>query len=806
MSNKFRSFSKRLTKRIIIVLTLTLAVIFAGLYYLATSLTRDMNRSMFYCIMDTESEIVEKELYGVQLSTQSSIRHMQQAVTSPEGVYDALEYELNCHPHIAGFFCAFEADYYPEKGRWYEPYAVRQGDSIVHVQAGSAAHDYLNREWYHRAMESAGGYWSEPYRDDTGSNLLLCTFAVPLRDASGRKIGVFGADVSLDWLHQRMLQMDETNTKRIRLSKYSPQRAYSFIVGSTGTYIAHPDKSLLLRDRFKAFGIKAQQEGYEQTKLDGQEVYVFYKNLAHTGWTLGFVVPRQMIWETNIAFALLMLLAMALGLMAVSIVCRISIWRATKPLKTLAKSADEVAKGNFNAALPDNLHRNDEIRLLRDSFSNMQQSLTRYIDDLKATTAEKASIESELAVARHIQMAILPSLNSPLEPRSLATKGTQESSNLTPYSLYASLTPAKAVGGDFYDYFERDGRLYFCIGDVSGKGVPAALVMTMAFSAFRLMAESETEPERIVTHMNESIAGHNDLESFITLFVGILDLSTGRLQFCNAGHKQPFLDAQPLPVDHNLPVGAMPYWIFTAQTTILAPGSMLFIYTDGLTEAENSRQHLFGASNMRLILERNFDAPRQLIENMERSVHEFVGNIEQSDDLTMLALRYNGKCSVSNVPLELCSLATEGTQECSMFNVQSSLTLACDTSQTERLGEWMEMVCEQAGFDAATSTKLNIAVEEAVVNVMNYAYPADSPGEVRIDASVADGKLVLTISDWGQPFDPTAVEPVDTSLDADDRPIGGLGIHLIRRYTDSLSYERRDDMNVLTMVKRLNCG
>jgi sigma-B regulation protein RsbU (phosphoserine phosphatase) len=213
---------------------------------------------------------------------------------------------------------------------------------------------------------------------------------------------------------------------------------------------------------------------------------------------------------------------------------------------------------------------------------------------------------------------------------------------------------------------------------------------------------------------------------------------------------------------------------------------MLFIYTDGLTEAENSRQHLFGASNMRLILERNFDDPRQLIENMERSVHEFVGNIEQSDDLTMLALRYNGKCSAS------------------IF--QSSLTLACDTSQTERLGEWMEMVCEQAGFDAATSTKLNIAVEEAVVNVMNYAYPADSPGEVRIDASVADGKLVLTISDWGQPFDPTAVEPVDTSLDADDRPIGGLGIHLIRRYTDSLSYERRDDMNVLTMVKRLNCG
>ena len=781
MSNKFRPFSKRLTKRIIIVLTLTLALIFAGLFYLATSLTRDINKDMFYCIMDTESEIVEKELYGVELSTKSSIRHMERAVVSPDGVYEALEYELNCHPHIAGFFCAFEADYYPEKGRWYEPYAVRQGGTIVRRQVGSAEHDYLNVEWYRRALSSADGYWSEPYRDETGTGMLLCTFAVPLRDAKGRTIGVFGADVSLDWLHERMSQMDETNTKRIRLNKYSQHRAYSFIVGSTGSYIAHPDKSLLLRDRFKAFSIKAQHEGYEQTELDGRKVYVFYKALAHTGWTLGFVVPRQMIWETNIAFALLMLLAMALGLMAVSTVCRISIWRATRPLKMLAESADEVARGNFNAALPDNLRRNDEIRLLRDSFGNMQQSLTRYIDDLKTTTAAKASIESELAVARHIQMAILPTSHRATLPGTSPSASTPALHN--PYTLYASLTPARAVGGDFYDFFERDRRLYFCIGDVSGKGVPAALVMTMTFSAFRLMAESETEPERIVSHMNESIAGHDDLDSFITLFVGILDLGTGRLRYCDAGHKQPFLNAQPLPVDRNLPVGAMPDWSFTAQETVLSPGSMLFIYTDGLTEAEDSHQSLFGANRMRQILESNSNDPRELIETMEHAVHDFVGSFEQSDDLTMLALRYNGQRP--------------------MTNGQQSIVLPCDTSQTERLGEFMEQVCSQAGLDAASSTKLNIAVEEAVVNVMSYAYPADSQGEVRVDADVADGSIVLTVSDSGQPFDPTTVEPADTSLDADDRPIGGLGIHLMRRYTDNLQYERRDGRNVLTMTKKL---
>lgn len=770
MNSKFRSFSKRLTKRIIIVLMLTLAAIFAGLYYLATSLTRNMNQSMFYCIMDVEREVVEKELYGVELSTQSSVRHIQRATSSPDRVYEALEDELATHPHIVGFFVAFEPDYYPEQGRWFEPYVVKQGNTVVRRQVGSKDHDYLNLEWYQQALKSPDGYWSEPYRDETGTNLLLCTFAVPLRDAEGKVMGVFGADVSLDWLHQQMLEMDETNTKRLGFKDYTNERPYSFIVGNTGAYIAHPDKSLLLKETFNAFDIKAHKEGYEQTNLNGQPVYVFYEDLHHTDWTIGFVVPRLLIRETNLIFAILMLIAMALGLLAVSIVCRTSIWRATKPLKILSKSADEVAKGNFHAALPE-LRHNDEIRLLRDSFGNMQQSLTRYIDDLKTTTSEKVSIESELAIARHIQMAMLPTLHP--------QHSTLNAPLSTPYTLHASLTPAKAVGGDFYDYFVRERRLYFCVGDVSGKGVPAALVMTMAFSAFRLLAESEREPERIITHMNDSTTSHNDLESFITLFVGVLDIETGRLRYCNAGHKQPFVNAQPLHVERNLPVGVMPDWTFTAQETILAPGSMLFVYTDGLTEAEDAQQQLFGVERMKQVLQTNGEDPRTLIECMEHAVHEFVGNTEQSDDLTMFALRYQGNAD------------------------GSSLCLPCDSSQTERLGEFIQQICRQAGLDAPSSTKLNIAVEEAVVNVMNYAYQPDNDGEVRIDASIVENDLVITITDKGQPFDPTAVEAADTSLDAEDRPIGGLGIHLMRRYTDSISYERRNDENVLTLTKHI---
>lgn len=459
-----------------------------------------------------------------------------------------------------------------------------------------------------------------------------------------------------------------------------------------------------------------------------------------------------------------------LGRVAIYFLCRFTIRKSTLPLQDLSKSVDEVAKGNFNAPLPVIPH-NDEIRQLRDSFSNMQQSLRQYINDLKATTAEKASIESELTIARQIQMAMLPAFASC-------------SASFPAYTLYASLTPAKAVGGDFYDYFQHANRLYFCVGDVSGKGVPAALVMTMACSAFRLLAENETEPERIVMRMNDNMTGHSDLEAFITLFVGIFDLDTGRLCYCNAGHKKPYINGQPLHVERNLPVGAMPYWEFKAQETILASGSMLFVYTDGLTEAEDVNRQLFGEGRMKQQLKTSGDDPQRLVESMERAVHEFVGNTEQSDDLTMFALRYSPPSSHHHPPF--------------------TLTLPCDVSQTERLGELMEQICEQAGIDNASATKLNIAVEEAVVNVMNYAYPPDADGEVRIDAFIADNLLTIIISDRGRPFDPTTASPADTSLDADARPIGGLGIHLMHRYTDGVSYERRDGCNILTLVKRLN--
>ena len=315
MNSKFCSFSKRLTHRIVLALILTLAVIFAIFYYMAVGITKMLYEEDIYSIMDVQSEIVEKMLYGVELSVCSSVSGIEKTLARPETLYATLEEELNNHPHIAGFFTAFEAEYYPGQGRWFEPYAVRIGDSIVQKQVGSQVHDYLKSEWYQKALQNDNGYWSEPYMDDTGTGLPLCTYAIPLRDAKGRKVGVFGADVSLDWLHQELQKIDEkANTKRMGLDKNARSKAYTFIVGPDGTYIVHPDKSRILKDKFSAIDFTKEKEGKQEVELDGKQVYVFYEDLHNTGWTMGFVVNKRLIWLPVIFFGIIMVLAMALAL------------------------------------------------------------------------------------------------------------------------------------------------------------------------------------------------------------------------------------------------------------------------------------------------------------------------------------------------------------------------------------------------------------------------------------------------------------------------------------------------------------
>ena len=396
----------------------------------------------------------------------------------------------------------------------------------------------------------------------------------------------------------------------------------------------------------------------------------------------------------------------------------------------------------------------------------------QYVKRLNDSKLSRERTDSELRIAQGIQSEMLPE-NRITRPE-VAISGSQ--------------VTALEVGGDLYDYFVRDEKLYFCIGDVSGKGVPSSLVMAVVHSLFRSVSQHESNPAHIVQSINENACEGNKTNMFVTLFVGVLDLPTGRLRYCNAGHDAPLIinsEVKELSVTANLPVGVISGFKYTQQQEILPSGTSMFLYTDGLTEAADMTHKLFGmdriVSTAKQCLKQGQTSPEQLMSAMHAAVTGFVGKATQSDDLTMLALYYHQ-------PEETVVLS-------------DSITLPNDVRAVPELNQFIQSVGQRLNLEAAMTSQLMLAVEEAVVNVMNYAYPIGTAGEVNISAQCTDKDIKVIITDEGKAFDPTTTNKADTTLNAEERPIGGLGILLVQQLMDTINYERSNGKNVLTLKK-----
>ncbi len=383
------------------------------------------------------------------------------------------------------------------------------------------------------------------------------------------------------------------------------------------------------------------------------------------------------------------------------------------------------------------------------------------------STAKNQRMENELYVASAIQTAMLPKVFPPFN-------------DLRTVNIYGMVKPAKEVGGDLYDFYVRHDKLFFCIGDVSGKGVPASLVMAMTRSLFRSITSHDEDAASVMAKMNKAFVEQNTQNMFLTLFIGILDSKTGTLDYCNAGHNAPVRiqntdrsadRAQMMNVLPNLPLGVESEWVFTAQQIQMAYNDMLFLYTDGLTEAERRTHEQYGEERMMKQLtdegSNGLTGPRKLVEAMQANVETFVDGADQSDDLTMMAIRYQ----------------------------MPALIMRNDIEQIPTLSEWIDSL----SIPEELNMPINLALEEIVTNVMLYAYPGKH-GQVLVEYTAP---LIFTITDSGIAFDPTKKEEVDTTLSAEERPIGGLGIHLVRQIMDEVIYERVDDKNVLTLIKHI---
>lgn len=654
MKQRFRSFAGRLTRRILLVMLAVMSITSGLVFYFAEVITSTMVAHHYQDIVKLTDEQVEGVLRLVELSSANNVDEISQHLSSPEAVCTALAKELRLNSHVIGISVSFIPDFFPKEGHWYEAFASHNEDGQIEVrEIGSASHDYFQAEWFRGALEASEGqgFWSEPYYDEAGARAMLCTYSLPVRDGNGRVVGVFGADLSLSWLAEQIRELDlsvnRADIGRIMRSR-SRLKAYSFILSRKGDYIAYPDPSRILTDNFfnhvddgKMADGEYEQLGREMmtgvtgsrlVHVDGVLSHVFFAPLLHTGWSMCIVLPEATVATPGLVLGSLILLVLFLGLLVASLLFRGAIQRTARPLLRLARSADEVAQGHFDAPLPE-LKYDDEIHQLRDSFEHMQLSLTQYIEELKEVTAREAMIGRDLEIANRIQQSMLPAA----VPSDSGPEGIE---------IFGELTPAKAVGGDLYDYSVRDGQLYFCIGDVSGKGVPASMVMAVVSAMFRTLTRRESQPGHIMQAINDTLVARNDSMMFVTLFIGAIDLATGQMTYCNAGHDAPVLigadgSVEPLPVESNLPVGVMEDSSFAQQQTTVRPGTSIFLYTDGITEAENPEHALFGMDRLlETARQTGAAAPDAFLQAMKASVHSFTRGAEQSDDMTMLVIRY----------------------------------------------------------------------------------------------------------------------------------------------------------------------
>ena len=461
----------------------------------------------------------------------------------------------------------------------------------------------------------------------------------------------------------------------------------------------------------------------------------------------------------------------------------VAVLSADVPLRELSQMATQFYENQQQAML-----RNTLLHLLGLLLLGfIVYRAVAYLRRLQTVSAEKERIAGELRVAHDIQQSMIPR----------TFPGFPERDDL---ELYAMLTPAREVGGDFYDFLIRDEQLYFCVGDVTGKGVPAALLMTVMRALFRTEAAREDneaatqQPGRaaaIVQRLHAAMCEELSDGYFVTMFVGVLDLVTGDIDFCNAGHEQPIIISEEtiensqeetvkskklataLDSQRNLPVGALPDWQFIGQQVQLTPGDTLFLYTDGLNEARDTNDRPLSRERVLSLAHQHAEeSPKEFVELMEKAAHDHTAGAEQSDDITLMALHWLGS---------------------------NRLVLQSDGSDLAQLEGFVEQVAHRARLSDNETPRLRVTVEEAVTNVISYAHATS----IVLSSEVRDAVLRLTVTDDGIPFDPTTAPTADTTIPADQREEGGMGILFIHHMSDALEYRREDGRNILTIIKNI---
>jgi len=691
-----------------------------------------------------------------------TVAHQLEEVDPPPAQYpQRIRGLLNAWPEVYGSTIATEVRAGDQTARAFAPYYFRRAGAIAYSDLALDSYGYSNLPWYRRAADSLEPAWSAPYFDAGGGETWMVTYSVPFfrRNPDGARAlaGVVTADLDLEWVRHA--------AARVRLPPFtagwlaSPPSAHDFVApigeSTSGDVEAVRTAAEAMLSKGRTFGLMG-------SPADRGPYYLAVRNLETLQWRLMLVMSRsQLVAEARVVLLRQLWLGLA-GLVLLIAAISFVATGVSNPIRRLAEAVGGAKEGDLDFPLPE--ARRDETGVLTDALRRLRDSLKLHVQMRAESIAAQARLEHELEIAASIQQAMLPK---------------RESQRLPPgIHVAAALIPARRVGGDLYDYFMlRDGRLLFAIGDVSDKGIPAALFMARVSGLIRVLGSAGESPERILAEVNARLAEGNDACMFVTLGCGTLDPADGRLRYASAGHEAPLLrrsngEIVVLPTENGVAIGIELAAEYRATEIALTPGETLVLFTDGLSEAVTADGKQLGSERLGQLLV--VGDPEKLVQGVLGVFNDRSAGMHVDDDLTLMAIGLAPRSQWIFEP----DLARDGVRQAQA---------------------WLRDIL-RAHLDPARVADAELIAEELLTNV---ARASQGRGvRASLECRPAAHEVVVFFRDDGAPFDLLAQGAPTLDDDIESRNVGGLGIHLVRELADGVRYRREDGENVLEV--RLN--
>ncbi len=655
-------------------------------------------------------------------------------------------------------------------------YAYRNKDNkiIIDEKFSSEEYDYPNQEWYKSIISQITPerniVWTRPYYENLGSYSTMVTAGTGIY-VDGELIGIATVDWKIDPVIEELSKikpMEKTFSMYKRGNEI--KNSFALFANEDEDYIIATNDPYLDGEKLIGHSLKeipwytSFDKLYSTTyiKYHGQK-YVPFARRINNGMILIICIPQKEMFKYVNEFYLLMIIVMLLLGLIIPTLLYLSMNRyIINPIDKLTEIANKISKGE-----------DIQIKLEKpEEFAQLASTYDKMTNHIKAITKEKAKMSSELSIANIIQSSSLPSVFPPYPDKK-------------EFDIFASMEPAKEVGGDFYDfYFVDENKLMFLVADVSGKGIPAALFMMTVKTLISYISQMEHAPKKLIETINRKVCENNKNSFFVTMLSGIIDITTGEMSIINCGHNLPLIKRKDgnyeyLKLKSNIALGVFEDADFEIYETVMKPGDIIFTYTDGITEATKEDDEEFGAE--RLLNTLNSIEETEIItiaQKMKNSIKEYTQSAPQSDDITMLIFKYNGISEIK------------------------TFKQAAIQENYKMFYSWLYDACKEWNLEQDLTYKLDMCAEEIFANIVFYAYP-EKNGNIEAKLEKTYNSIIFKFEDDGIEYNPLEKPDPDVTAPPEEREIGGLGIFMIKKMADKISYKRENHKNILTLTFKI---